>query len=203
MKKQVLMIHGGTTFNSYESYIKYLENREVNLDYFKKQKSWKDNFANKLGEDFEILEPRMPNATYAHYGEWKIWLTRMIPFLKDGVVFIGHSLGGIFLARYFSENVFPKKIKAVVLIAPPFDNVSNEEELSDFSLPETMEKFPEQVKNIYLLQSKDDPVVPYEEMEKYKKILPNAETVLFENMGHFNTETFPELLDLIKKISQK
>ncbi len=201
-KRQVVLIHGGTTFSSYESYIKYLTGGEVTAENFKKRKSWKDHFEEDLGENFEVFQPRMPNGTYAHYGEWKIWFEKLFLFLQNEPIFIGHSLGGIFLARYFSENLFPKKIKAVILIAPPFDDVSNEEELSDFSLPMNIEKFGEQVKDVYLIQSKDDPVVPFGEMEKYKKFLPEAKEIVFEDRGHFNLEFFPELIELIKKISK-
>ena len=72
--------------------------------------------------------------------------------------------------------------------------------LSDFTLPASLEKFAEQVKKIYLLHSKDDPVVPFEQVEKYKKVLPNAEIIIFEDKQHFNQESFSEIVGLIKNI---
>ena len=200
MKKQIIVIHGGTTFDTYEEYISYLKNQEVSVEKFKTRKDWKDSLEGELGEDFEIIMPRMPNKTNAHYEEWKIWFERMIPFLNDNVILVGHSLGGIFLAKYLSGNLLPKKIKIVLLVAVPFDDTNNMESLSDFTLPASLEKFAEQVKKIYLLHSKDDPVVPFEQVEKYKKVLPNAEIIIFEDKQHFNQESFSEIVGLIKNI---
>jgi len=50
------------------------------------------------------------------------------------------------------------------------------------------------------VHSKDDPVVPFTQLKKYQQALPNAETVVFENREHFNQETFPEIIELIKSI---
>ncbi len=54
----------------------------------------------------------MPNALNAKYLEWKILLGRLAPCFNKEAAFIGHSLGGIFLAGYLAENEFPKKILA-------------------------------------------------------------------------------------------
>ena len=152
-----------------------------------------------LGEKYDVLLPRMPNGKNARYAEWKIWFERLIPFISDDAIFIGHSLGGIFLAKYFSENIFPKKIKAIILIAAPFDDASGES-LTDFKLPSSLSKLTENSGLIYLFHSKDDPTVPFEQLEKYKKSLPNAKFMIFEDREHFNQGTFPEIIELIKKL---
>ena len=64
----------------------------------------------------------MPLQDNAKYEEWKILFERYIPHLKDNVILMGNSLGGIFLAKYLSENKFPKKILSTYLTCPPFDN---------------------------------------------------------------------------------
>ena len=200
MKQQIVVIHGGTTFDNYEDYISYLKNKELTLDKLKSSGDWKNTLAKELGNNFEILLPRMPNGTNARYKEWKIWFERIVPFLKKNVTLIGHSLGGIFLAKYLSENTLPKAIKATVLVAAPFDDTSNEESLVDFKLPSSLSKFAEQGGAIYLIHSKNDPVVPFEQLGKYKKALPNAKIMVFDNREHFNQETFPEIIKLIKEL---
>jgi len=202
MKQQVVVIHGGTTFDTYEDYISYLKNKEISLDKLRLRKSWKNDLPGKLGDNFDVLLPRMPNGTNARYEEWKIWFERIIPFFNKGVILIGHSLGGMFLAKYLSENTFPKIIKAVLLIAAPFDDADSEESLANFKLPSSLERFAQQVKIIYLIQSKDDPVVPFEQLKKYKQALPNAKTMIFSNREHFGQETFPEMVQLIKKLKR-
>lgn len=200
MKQQIVVIHGGTTFDNYEDYILYLKNKEISLDKLKFRKDWKDSLGEELGENFEILSPRMPNGTNARYEEWKIWFDRIIPLLNNDSIFIGHSMGGIFLAKYLSENDISRKIKATILVAAPFDDEDSEESLGDFKLPLSLSKFTKQGGTIYLVQSKDDPVVPFAQLAKYKQALPEAKTLILNNGGHFKQETFPEIIELIKKL---
>ncbi|MDD5032138.1 MAG: alpha/beta hydrolase [Patescibacteria group bacterium] len=200
MKKQVIVIHGGTTFDTYEEYISYLKNREINIEKLKTPKGWKNSLEKELGADFEVFAPQMPDKTNARYEEWKIWFEKIIPFLNTEVILVGHSLGGIFLAKYLSLNLWPRKIKAVLLVAAPFDRTKNMESLSDFALPASLKKFAEQAGKIYLFQSQDDPSVPFAQADKYKKVLPNSEVIAFTDRQHFDQESFPELVELIKNI---
>ncbi|MEI8067808.1 MAG: alpha/beta hydrolase [Candidatus Shapirobacteria bacterium] len=200
MTQQILFIRGGDTFESYNDYISYLKNKKVNLEKLKVRKDWKHKLQINLGEGFEVFLPEMPNRANARYEEWKIWFEKIIPLLDENLILAGSSLGGIFLAKYLSENKINKKIKAVILVAAPFDGSTNEESLVYFKLPDSLSKFAEQCENVYLIQSRDDELVLFEEVEKYKKELPNAKLVTFEDRGHFNQEDFPEIVDLIKKI---
>lgn len=197
-KKQIVVIHGGDSFVKYEDYIAYLKNCEVMLDDFKAKKDWKSSLEKELGDDFELLLPRMPNGFNARYEEWKIWFERMSSFLSDGVVFIGHSLGGIFLAKYLAENELVQKIKAVLLVGAPFDDAGGEESLKEFVLTSSLEKFNKQGGKIYLFHSEDDSVVPFGELAKYKKSLGRAEIKVFKDRQHFNQESFPEIIEIIK-----
>lgn len=201
MKQQILIIGGGTSFDNYDDYISYLKkDRQISLDRIKIRKEWKNTMDVKLGEGFEVFLPNMPNTVNARYFEWKIWFERVLELLGDDLIFIGHSLGGIFLAKYLSENIIDKKTKAVILVAPPFDGANDIESLVDFNLPDSLSNLSKQCENIYLIQSKDDPLVPFEQVEKYKKALPSAKIMAFEDRGHFSQETFPEIVELIKGI---
>lgn len=197
--QQIVIIHGGRSFESYEKYIFYLKNSEVNIEKFKPKKDWKDALEKQLGDDFEIIAPRMPNKTNARYEEWRIWFERIFPFLNEGVVLIGCSLGGMFLAKYLSENLFPLKIKGVILMAAPFDVANVEGSLADFRLPDSLEKFSRQAGKIYLAHSKDDSIVPFNQLDKYKGALSKAETLVFDDKQHFNQEYAPnEIIRVIK-----
>ena len=200
MKKQVVVIHGGRTFLAYQDYIDSLKKREVVAEKFKAHKSWRDGLQEKLGEDFEVFAPKMPNGFNAVYEEWKIWFLRLAEFLHDDVVLVGHSLGGIFLAKYLSENTFAQKVRAAVLVAAPFDDNNLNESLGDFILPDSLEHFSVQAGRVCLCFSKDDPVVPFSHMGKYKKVLPNAIEMPLENRQHFEQEDFLELVKLINNI---
>ena len=202
--KQIFLIHGGDTFETYGDYLKYLVNYPLDLEKFKKlglrKKKWEDKLGERLGEDFQIIRPEMPSKRNAKYTEWKIWFEKFIPFVNDEVILVGGSLGGIFLAKYLAENNFPKKIKAIFFLAAPFSDNLPEYRLFSFTLPKNMERIMSQSKNIFLYHSKDDNVVPFEDQEKYKKVLPSAAMKVFEDKGHFNVEEFPELVEDIKKL---
>lgn len=200
MKQQVVLVHGGNTFDSYKEYIENLKNKEISLDRLKIFKDWKNSLPEKLGEKFEVLAPRMPNGSNAQYDEWKIWFDRVISLLNMNPIFIGHSLGGLFLAKYFSENIVPVSARAVILVAAPYDDEGSDESIASFSLPTSLEKFEGQTKSIFLFQSEDDPVVPFVQLEKYKQALPKAEVITFKDRNHFLQETFPEMVNLINKI---
>lgn len=199
MKKQIVIIHGGSTYDSYEKYLHSL--RSAKLDFGRlKQPRWRDNLKRALGKNFEVILLKMPCPENAKYLEWKIWFKKVVPFLASKVVLVGHSLGGIFLAKYLSENKFPKKNIAVFLIAAPFDKKDSYYSLADFILPKNLRRFEKQSDQIFLYHGQDDPVVPLVNLEKYRKLLPQATVRVFQNKGHFNQSSFPELAKEIKNI---
>lgn len=199
MKQQVLIVHGGTTYPSYVSYIDSLESIQMDISKLTYRVDWKDTITADLGNKYEVFLPKMPDSTNARYNEWKIWFEKIIPLLKDNLILVGHSLGGIFLAKYLSENIIKNKVKTVILVAAPFEDLELEK-LSDFNLPKSLSKLKEQIEDITLFQSEDDPVVPAEHVGLYKAQLPAATIILLKNNGHFKQDHFPELVELIKSL---
>ncbi len=202
MKKQILHIHGGETFSTNEEYLKFLKDLNIeSLDYFKKIK-WIDTLEKKLGEDFEVISPRMPNNLNAKYIEWKIYFEKLLPLLNNEIILIGHSLGGIFLVKYLSENTLNKDILGLFIIGAPFDDKDSEYKLADFVLKTNLENIRNQIENsrIYFFHSTDDQVVLFNDFLKYKNLLPEANFIEFNNRGHINQPEFPELVELLLKL---
>jgi len=198
MPTQIVFIHGGDSFDSYEEYIDFLKNFEIDIERFKPRKRWREWLTEKLGDDYECLRPDMPNKWNAQFSEWKLWFEKIIPFLADGVIFVGHSLGGVFLAKYLAENTFPRKISKLFLLAAPFDSKDADYSMASFALPADISKILQQVEKIYLYHSEDDDIVPFIDQAKYKQALPEAEVRIFSDRGHFSIDTFPELLEDIR-----
>jgi predicted alpha/beta hydrolase family esterase len=197
-KIQVLVIHGGMTFKNDKDYLHYLKTRKISLE---KRVRWSGDYLRKsLGRKFEIIVPRMPLQDDAKYRDWKICFERYIPLLKNRFILIGSSLGGIFLAKYLSENKLPKKALSAYLVCPPFDNTTPKEDLvGGFKLKANLSLIEKNCKNLYLLFSKDDDVVPVSHAEKYRKKLKNANIIIYKSKnGHFNVPKFPEIVKLIK-----
>ena len=199
MKKQVILIHGGETFDTYEEYFEYLKAAEFDPGRLE-EKRWKDTFAEDLGDEFQVTAPEMPCKYNAKYSEWKIWLEKVTPFAEGDIILVGHSLGALFLAKYLAEEDFPKKILATYLIAAPFDTENADYSLGDFILPTTLEKFEKQGGKIFLYQSEDDPLVSLSDFEKYQAALPTAEAVTFKDRGHFSQKKLPELIESIRAL---
>lgn len=198
MKPQVWVIHGGDTFDTYQEYLTWLQDFTVSLEYLKRQ-DWKSRLAETLGEKYEVLAPRMPNAQNAKYREWKLWFEKFIPFMSEDLIFIGHSLGGLFLAKYLSEETLSKKIKATLLIAAPH-SATADYSLADFTLPTSLDQLATQSPTIFLYHSKDDPVVPYTDLSRYQSALPKATARSFADREHFKQTDFPELIADIKSL---
>lgn len=192
------MIHGGDSFETYEEYLDFLRDYKIDIERYRSGKEdWKPWLRKVLGSDYEVIQPIMPNKNNAQFAEWKLWFEKFFPFLNGEVILIGHSLGGIFLAKYLSENKFPKKIKGVFLVGAVYDNDSEGYPVLSFSLPEKLNL---QTKNTMIYHSVDDLVVPFSALEKYKKALPEAQTRVFKDRGHLNQEEFPELAQDILRL---
>ena len=129
-KKQILVIHGGTTYRDHASYVQALLNKTPKLDWILSRRDWKNELQDQLGDNFLVYTPRMPESDNAQYDDWKLWFEKIVDMLEDDFFVIGHSLGGIFLAKYLSENKVAKRIMKTFLIAAPFDDEGMTEEPS-------------------------------------------------------------------------
>lgn len=197
-KTQIVYIHGGFTFKNLKDYIHFLKTREIKLV---RSKKWHEDYLDKkLGKDFEIIRPRMSSPENAKYFFWKINFERYFPYFRDNLILVGGSLGGIFLAKYLSENRFPKKIKAVYLVCPPYDNSLEQEDLAGgFKLKSDLSLIEKNCKNINLLFSRNDDIVPVAHAAKYAKKLKNAKIIIYDHIpGHFLISEFPEIVKMIK-----
>lgn len=193
-KRQVCIIHGGVVFDSDDDARHYLKIAEINYERLLYASSWKSWLSEQLGE-YDVLAPEMPSKFNAKYDEWQLYFARILPFLRPEAVLVGHSLGGIFLAKYFQTHPPSKPFKMLVLIAAPY-NDDTTESLHAFKLQNAI-GLKNAAHEIHLFHSKDDPIVPFEECLKYKQDITSAHLHTFEDKQHFNEVTFPELISII------
>lgn len=200
-KQQVLIIKGGESFESEKDYFTYL--REVPIDLYKDNKSWRDSIALALESTHEFFVPLMPCKQNAQYEAWKIWFEKYLDLLnKENLIIIAHSLGGTFIVKYLAENVLEYKLKTLHLIAP---YVTDEfplhlERLGTFKFDlESIPNLVNSAESIHIWHSTDDDVVPFKHGEIVKSYLPDATLHTFNDREHFNQAEFPELLNELKK----
>ena len=194
-KKQILIIHGGDSFRTYDEYLANLKNIVLDYDRLKPSKRWKDAIVTAFpGTD--ILAPTMPNSTNAQFDEWKIWFEKIIPFFGNDVRIIGHSLGAMFLAKYFHQHQLKQPVRQLILIAGGYN--SDITGYGSFALESAigLEKSAEE---IHIIHSEDDFVVPYSELAKYEHDLPMATIHRFTDKNHFLDAEFPELIEILKQ----
>lgn len=194
--KQILLIHGGHSFSSYDAYLANLNTSEIAYERLKPQKKWKPWIAEQMPYA-DVLLPTFPNGYNAVYDEWKICFEKIMPLLGDDVQLVGHSLGAMFLAKYLNDHVLPNPVRRLVLISGGWNDESVED-LGSFKVTSAKE-VAKSAEEIHLFHSKDDPAVPFAELAKFQADLPNAISHVFEDRGHFNDETFPELLEILRQ----
>ena len=165
MKQQVIVIHGGMTFATYEDYLASLRAFRVESLDSLKMVSWKETLQDALGSDYEVLLLKMPNKVNAKYLEWKIWFEKFILLFNESVILVGHSLGGTFLAKFLAEEKFAKKIEAVFLVAAPYDIEGTDHSLADFVVPQDLSRLAVLSPRVFLYGSDDDRVVPMRNLE--------------------------------------
>jgi predicted alpha/beta hydrolase family esterase len=194
--KQVLIIHGGNSFSKYEDYLTYLKNKQLNYDKLIHPIRWKERLSDEL-PDFDIILPSMPNSQNAIYAEWEIYFEKLLAMLENDVQIVGHSLGAMFLAQYLQDNPLTTPVNKLILVAGGYDDEQHED-MGSFKVSSAT-NLQKSAKEIHLFHSEDDPVVPFNELAKFQADLPNAISHVFKDRGHFISETFPEMLRLLKQ----
>lgn len=193
--KQVFLIHGGDSYESYDEYLISLRDLEIDYERLKLRRGWKDWLVDQMPEA-DILAPQFPNRQNAQYDEWRILFEKLIPFFGEDTHLVGHSLGAMFLAKYLQESPLDKPISQLILVAAGYN--SETEGYGNFRVSSATEMH-QSAHQVHLMHSSDDLVVPYTELDKFVDDLPMATVHRFTDRGHFNTETFPELLDILNQ----
>lgn len=195
MNRQLCIIHGGDTFASYDDYLGALRTKEVSYERLLYSPSWRHWLAEQLG-DWDVIMPSMPGSQNVQYAEWELYFSKIMPYLDPSAVLVGHSLGGIFLAKYLSEQTPATPFAELILLAAPYDDETTES-LGGFTLSSAA-GLSKAAAEIHILHSTDDPVVPYAESTKYLQDLPAAHMHSFADKHHFISPTFPELLEIVR-----
>jgi predicted alpha/beta hydrolase family esterase len=195
----VIVIHGGSCWASYKEYLGELKNSDFDVD-FSPQPEWHKKLQKNLGAGFKVLLPAMPNWQNAKYVEWKIWFEKAVAVSGRTPIVVGHSLGAIFLTKYFAETTRPLKLKGLFLVSTPYATLTENRDFGDFALKRPPRRLHRTVKTIYFYQSKDDPIVGAENLSRYREFVPRATVRLFKNRGHFIQGRFPELIEDVKSV---
>lgn len=190
--KQVVIVGGGETFDMYEDYLRWL--RTTEFDIFSKASGWKSNLQEDLGPEYQVFNLRMPNPNNASYLEWRIYFTSINQHFERDAVFVGHSLGGLFLLQYLSEyNLVPRA--TIIVGTPAYD-------CGTFKYP--LGGKGRNLGKLHLFHSEDDNIVPLRNAYLIKSDILSAHMHINNGSGHFYMQTnFPALVKVIKSLWPK
>ncbi len=187
--KQVIIIHGSPDQEEYYENEWPSPSNAFWTPWLQKQLSRKDILAQAL----EFPKPYNPT-----YEEWLAVFKQLE--INNESILVGHSSGGAFLLRFFSEypQLQPAKI---VLVAPWVDPLH--ELTTGFCDFEIDSDLPNRTQ-LHIFMSSDDSKSQMESFKIVKEKLPNALYHEFTDRGHFdgfspNAKEFPELLEVVLK----
>ncbi|MDR3457616.1 MAG: alpha/beta fold hydrolase [Verrucomicrobiae bacterium] len=198
-KKEVIIIHGGSCWKTRAEYLTDLRATKFVVGFFPRA-GWHTNLQKDLGAGFKVWLPDMPNWQNSRYDEWKIWFEKALAVAGASPVVVGHSLGGIFLIKYFSETVNPPKTRAILLVGTPYKTVSENPDFGNFALKRAPRRLDRLGANLHFYHSQDDSIVNFADVEKYQKVLPRAAIKKYTDRGHFIQNHFPDLVQDVKTL---
>jgi predicted alpha/beta hydrolase family esterase len=165
----------------------------------KSQSNWYRSVAEALSDTYDVVIPDAPNTAQGRISEWLPAFAALNP--DENTVAVGHSLGGDVLLRYLEQP--GHKLKAVFLVATPIDDLKWDDLQATgfFAKPFDWPTIVANAEHFFVLASGDDRTVPYAHAESLAANL-HARLITFNDKGHFNQDSFPELVTVIKEISQ-
>lgn len=153
---------------------------------------------NEFAGEYELIAPLMPNDEEPTYAAWKEALLQELPKLQEGVLLVGHSLGGSVLLKMLAEQQFPVSCAGLMLLATPKWGADEDWQSEAYELPQPIADFLPPIPKILLYHSTDDHVVPFRHAELYLQALPTAELRAFTNEGHYFHKPNRLLLDDVR-----
>jgi uncharacterized protein len=189
----VLYVGGGMTFPDHGSFLDYLRIRELSLE---QSLIWKDTLVEDLG--LPVVAVPMPCKENAHYDAWAVTFERFVGLVEGDLILVGFSLGGIFLAKYLSENDGIDRVRSVFLVAPPFDDTLSSEPLTNGFALTDLSRLSEY--DVTMFFSSNDTLVPLEHAEKYRGSAPSSKIIVLDAADHFIQASLPELVSAIGSV---
>lgn len=145
-----------------------------------------DGLKRELGPDFDFSYPPMPAEDDPAYGPWRDVLIEVIREPTPELVLVGHSFGASVLLKTLATTAVHDRIVGLFLLATPFwggDGWRYEGFETLEVSPELASRLPEGLP-IFLYHCRDDEIVPFEHLDLFSRLLPQAEPRQLGDGGH-------------------
>ena len=132
-----------------------------------------EHLGQELGPDYEIRYPHMPNEADPNYAHWKAALKKEFSRLDDGVILVGHSIGGTILINALVEEPPDLTLRGIFLLAAPFVGESGWPSEDVKSMSGLGKRLPAQTP-VYVYHGSEDETAPLEHAGLYARAVPQA-----------------------------
>ena len=136
-----------------------------------------------LGTEYDVRYPRMPEESKPDMQTWKTKIAKELESLDGRIILVGHSVGGLALLKYLSEEKVEKPIPGLFLLAVPSRDDENWN-FDDLRLPPDLASKLSRIPQIFLYHNRDDKIVPFSHLALHAARLPRAIVREGDNGGH-------------------
>jgi predicted alpha/beta hydrolase family esterase len=142
-----------------------------------------DSLRRELGPAFEIRYPRIPEDDDIPYRGWKEFIVAGLAG-TDRSFLVGHSVGASVIARYLADGDPAPGLAGACLVAAPFWHDHEFWHWPEARLPnDAAARLPAGLP-FYLYHGRDDASVPFEHLEMYAALLPQAVVRRLDGRDH-------------------
>jgi predicted alpha/beta hydrolase family esterase len=176
MARQVLFIQGAGSEGAYAEDAKLVESLRA-----------------RLGPDYVVRYPRMPNEEEPEYAVWKNVIAGEVADMGSGAILVGHSIGASVIIRAVVDGGIGQSLAGVFLLAAPFWYDHHFWRWDEVKLPgDAAERIPHGLP-VFLYHGRQDEFVPFAHAEMYAQALPHATLRPLDARNHQLNEDLTEV----------
>jgi predicted alpha/beta hydrolase family esterase len=136
-----------------------------------------------LGTGFEISYPHMPREEDPNYAAWKTAIEKEMARLGEGVIVVGHSIGGMILINALAERPQRSPLAGIFLVSAPYAGEGGWPPEGFEPRKRLGADLPPSVP-IYLYHGSADDTAPIAHLDLYAAAIPQAVTRRLEGRDH-------------------
>ncbi|MFA6604082.1 MAG: alpha/beta fold hydrolase [Patescibacteria group bacterium] len=146
-----------------------------------------------------VWAPFFPDPLKPSYSRWLNMASKRAADWDSSTIVIGHSLGGVTALRAL-EFAAKKPIRALITVGSPFAATVNLKPLTNFFEHRVdWELVRSRAEKFIAIQSKNDPLVPFDHAIRYKEAL-GSRVIMTERDNHFIGRTNKVLWETLRRM---
>jgi uncharacterized protein len=133
-----------------------------------------ESLQTKLGSNYRVRYPAMPNEEEADYRTWKRVIVEEARRMGDDAILCGHSIGASVLIKVLTERGPKPSLAGAFLVAGPFWHEHKVWRWEEAALSDDAGEHYPPGAALFFYHGGDDEVVPVAHLDMYAKAFPKA-----------------------------